>query len=100
MWNFLTTHFDAIRDGAAVVGVVYLTWMVARHGVAWVWTKVQSAYLSAKSDVSGVGGRLEALEANVAALHKGTGVAPVAPIPAVAQAVAAVVQTTPVVAAH
>jgi hypothetical protein len=66
MFDFLfVNHFDVLRNAAAIGFVAWLTWLVARHGVTWVWTKVQSAWSSAQGDVSGLVARVEALEAKV-----------------------------------
>ena len=36
----------------AIVGVCYLTWLVARHGIGWVWQKLQGTYAAAQADAA------------------------------------------------
>lgn len=88
MFDFVTAHGDTLRDLAALGFVLWLTWLVARHGVTWVWGKASSIWSSIKADTSGLVTRVESLEANVAMLHQTTGVPTVAPVPAKAKAVA------------
>lgn len=78
MWNFLLDHKDGLRDALAVIAVVWLTWLIARHGTVWVWTKAQSAWGSLRSDTTGLVARVEALEADMTAVKA---VVPVAPVP-------------------
>lgn len=87
--QFIWDHLDTIRDVLAVGALVYITWLGARHGFPWVWAKAVSIFNSVKGETLGLVPRVEALEANVAALHTATGVVPVAPIPAKAAAVVA-----------
>lgn len=86
MWDFVKEHGELLRDLAALGFVIYIAVMVARHGFPWVWAKAVSIEQSVAGATSGLVSRVEALEANVAALHAGTGVVPVAPIPAKAKA--------------
>lgn len=79
MFEFVKEHYDGLRDGLAVVAVVWLTWLVARHGVTWVWTKASSIWSSIKADTTGLVTRVEALEGDVAGLHKATGTPATAP---------------------
>lgn len=79
MLEFVKSHYDALRDGLAVVAVVWLTWLVARHGVTWVWSKASSIWSSIKADTSGLVARVEALETDVAGLHTATGTPATAP---------------------
>ena len=78
MFDFLfVKHFETLRDFAAVGFVAWLTWLVARHGVTWVWTKAQSAWSLLVGDFSGLSARITALETDVGAIKT------VVPVPAV-----------------
>ena len=84
MFDFLfVKHFETLRDFAAVGFVAWLTWLVARHGVTWVWTKAQSAWSSLVGDFSGLSARITALEADVGAIKTAVPV-PAVPVKAVA----------------
>ena len=85
--SFVTA--DRVRDVLALGAVVYLTWLVARHGVAWVWSKVQSIYSTAKVDIVALEARVTALEKTVAPAPKPVVAASPAPAPAVAPPVVA-----------
>jgi hypothetical protein len=97
----LTNNPTALK-GFAVVGLVYLTWMVARHGVAWVWTKVSSAASTVKGWVgvadADVVALYNSLETRVAALE-GTTAAPVATAKAAATKVLPKANKAPAVVA-
>lgn len=95
MFDFLfVNHFDAFRNAAAIGFVAWLTWLVARHGVAWVWTKAASAWYSLVGDFSGLAARVTALETDVGVIKT------VVPVPApVAKTVVAVPATKPPTAA-
>lgn len=82
MFKFVTENSEHLRDAAAVGFVVWLTWLVARHGSVWVWTKATSAWSSLVGDFSGVSTRLSTLEADVAWLKSYFEPAPVTPAPA------------------
>ena len=89
MFDFLfVKHFETLRDFAAVGFVAWLTWLVARHGVTWVWTKAQSAWSSLVGDFSGLSARITALETDVGAIK--------AVVPAPVKAVASVPVPPPV----
>ena len=91
MFDFLfVKHFETLRDFAAVGFVAWLTWLVARHGAAWVWTKAQSAWSSLTGDVTGLVSRVEALEGDVAAIKA------VVPVPTKPVAVAPAPKVAPV----
>lgn len=79
MFDFVTAHGDTLRDLAALGFVLWLTWLVARHGVTWVWGKASSIWSSIKADTSGLVTRIEALETDVAGLHTATAVPATAP---------------------
>lgn len=96
------TDSPILLKGLAVVGLVYLTWMVARHGVTWVWTKVSSAASTVKGWVgvadADVVALYNSLETRVAALE-GTAAAPVATAKAAATKVLPKANKAPVVPA-
>jgi hypothetical protein len=65
---------------AGVGGLMYLTWMVARHGVPWVWAKVKSIVSSGKEDLEAIiaAGKADVLliEQRVAAIEQHLGLKP------------------------
>jgi hypothetical protein len=65
---------------AGVGGLMYLTWMVARHGLPWVWAKVKSIVSSGKEDFEAIiaAGKADVLliEQRVAAIEQHLGLKP------------------------
>lgn len=98
MFKFVTENSEHLRDALAVGAVVWLTWLVARHGSVWVWTKATSAWSSLTGDFAGVSTRLSTLEADVAWLKSYFEPVTPAPAPVVPAPVKpVVVATAPVV---
>jgi hypothetical protein len=65
---------------AGVGGLMYLTWMVARHGVPWAWAKVKSIVSSGKEDLEAIiaAGKADVLliEQRFAAIEQHLGLKP------------------------